>query len=98
MPGLTTVIDRALEWGVVTSFTRLGYAVRARVPGWRPLESYRLDGRVALVTGAGSGIGLACASILVKRGYYVVGLDVRRGPLDIEWLDRKSTRLNSSHT
>jgi NAD(P)-dependent dehydrogenase (short-subunit alcohol dehydrogenase family) len=37
------------------------------------------------VTGAASGIGEACARLLVERGYYVVGLDVRRGLLDIEW-------------
>ncbi len=35
-----------------------------------------MQGKVALVTGAASGIGLACAEALRKRGAEVVGLDV----------------------
>ncbi|HUO44201.1 MAG TPA: bifunctional aldolase/short-chain dehydrogenase [Burkholderiales bacterium] len=36
-------------------------------------------GEIALVTGAGSGIGRACAESLLKRGAAVVGLDIDAG-------------------
>ena len=39
------------------------------------LQRFRLDGRVAVVTGAASGIGLACARLLSEAGARVVLLD-----------------------
>ena len=47
---------------------------RAKVK--RQSEPLELQGKIALVTGAASGIGLACAKALQKRGAVVVGLDL----------------------
>src|SRR2546421_9851905 len=40
----------------------------------------RLDGKVALVTGAASGIGLACTRRFGDDGAKVVGVDLEPGP------------------
>jgi len=41
----------------------------------------RIDGAIAIVTGAASGIGFAAASELTSRGATVIATDVRAGPL-----------------
>src|SRR5882762_1875905 len=48
----------------------------------------RLDGKVAIVTGAASGIGLATVRAFLKAGAKVVGVDVakRPGDLEVEWM------------
>ena len=66
------LVDRLLELPVVTSFTRLGPAVRSRLGAWRPLDDYRLDGKVVVVTGATSGLGLAAAEQFARCGATVV--------------------------
>ena len=55
-------------------------AERRRVARWRPLETYDLHGRVALVTGATSGIGLATAEALAMMEAHVIllGRDAAR--------------------
>lgn len=66
------VVDALVEFPVVTSFTRLGYDVRSRVDHWTPTSRYDLHGRVMLITGATSGIGLAAATALAADGATVV--------------------------
>lgn len=46
------------------------------------LPTLELQGEVALVTGAASGIGRACAAELISRGAAVVGLDMADGVAD----------------
>ncbi len=74
------VLDWTLEASVVGSFTRIGYHARRRVFGWTPLESLRLDGKVAIVTGATSGLGRAAAESIATLGGQVciVGRDPER--------------------
>jgi NAD(P)-dependent dehydrogenase (short-subunit alcohol dehydrogenase family) len=48
----------------------------------------RLDGRVAIVTGAASGIGFACAQRFADEGAVVVGVDVREAPTTWQQIDK----------
>ncbi len=41
----------------------------------------RLDGKVAVVTGAASGVGKATAELFVKEGAKVVGVDLKEGSM-----------------
>lgn len=66
------LIDAAVELPVAPSFTRLGYDLRSRTDHWRALDSYDLSGRVVLITGATSGLGLAAARRLAASGATLV--------------------------
>ena len=77
------IVDWTLEASVVGSFTRIGYHTRRRLFDWTPLQSLGLEGKVAIVTGATSGLGRAAAKSIAALGAHVciVGRDPERTEL-----------------
>jgi NAD(P)-dependent dehydrogenase (short-subunit alcohol dehydrogenase family) len=77
------IVDWTLEASVVGSFTRIGYHTRRRLFEWTPLQSLGLEGKVAIVTGATSGLGRAAAQSIAALGAHVciVGSDPERTEL-----------------
>ena len=65
---LRRLADDALEALVIPSFTDAGPNLRSRLFDWQPLDSIRMDGRVVLITGATSGLGLESAMQLARMG------------------------------
>jgi len=65
---IADAVDTLLELPIAPSFTRIGYEVRSLLERWKPLASYDLRGRVMLLTGATSGLGLAAAEALAHAG------------------------------
>jgi dehydrogenase/reductase SDR family member 12 len=84
------VVDAALEFTVVLSFSRVGYEVRSRVAGWKPLGPEAGAGQRVLVTGANSGLGYATALGLLRSGARVAMLvrSVEKGRDTVERLGR----------
>ena len=66
------LVDAVLEAPVVTSYTRLGPAIRRRLDHWQPLHSYDLTGRVIVLTGATSGLGRSAADVFAACGATLV--------------------------
>lgn len=69
---LANIVDTIVEAPILSSFSRIGYEVRSRSEDWSDLSSYSLEGKVVVLTGATSGIGLAAARILASAGATLV--------------------------
>lgn len=69
---LSSFVDTALDRTVAPGYSRIGLAVRRRLPGW-PADppGDALAGRHVLVTGATSGLGTATARGLADLGAHV---------------------------
>ena len=78
----TDRVDDLIEWPVVTSFSRIGYAARSRREGWNALDDHDLTGRRILLTGATSGLGRAAAGQLARAGAGLVLLGRDRARLE----------------
>lgn len=90
------IVDALVEAPVVTSFTRIGYVVRLRLDGWRPLQGYDLSGRVIVLTGATSGLGKAAAMQFADCGatLVLVGRDADRNDQAVAAIIASSGNLN----
>jgi dehydrogenase/reductase SDR family member 12 len=74
---LAEPLDRLMELAIAPSWSRAGYATRRILFRWDEEPVPRLDGRVVVLTGFTSGIGLAAAGRLAAEGadLHLVGRD-----------------------
>ena len=74
---LAEPLDRLMELAIAPSWSRAGYATRRILFRWDDEPAPRLDGRVVVLTGFTSGIGLAAAGRLAAEGaeLHLVGRD-----------------------
>jgi len=65
---LPDLADSLLEAAVIPSFSRIGPVVRSHLDHWGDAVGHRLDGRVVVITGATSGLGLVAARSWLQAG------------------------------
>ena len=82
------VTDTVLEAAVVPSFSRIGPVLRSRLDHWTSTDAYRLDGRVIVITGATSGLGLVATRAWLAAGATVeiVARNPRKAAVTVDQL------------
>lgn len=66
------LLSTALDAAVIPGFSRIGFDIRSRLQKWDRVEEMRLDGRVVVITGPTSGLGLATVRTLAPTGAHLV--------------------------
>lgn len=72
MGRLQHLIDGVLDATIAPGYSRLGYEIRSRSDEWESLAPNCMEGRVVVITGATSGLGLATARRLRSLGAALV--------------------------
>lgn len=69
---MRNLVSKAMDAAVVPGFSRIGYAVRSRTRDWPDPSRSDLSGRVVVVTGPTSGLGLETVRMLAPTGAHLV--------------------------
>ena len=95
---LASFSDALMEAVVAPSWSGLGYSARRRLEGWDHQVPAPLDGRVVVLTGFTSGIGLAAATRFGELGatLHLVGRDPLRTSSTAELLCRQGFGVTTS--
>jgi len=95
---LANAVDSILELTVAPSWSRIGFDIRRNLLGWDQSELPSLAGRVMVLTGFTSGIGLAAATRLGELGatLHLVGRNPERVAAVVEQLHAISITATAS--
>ena len=95
---LASFSDALMEAAIAPSWSGLGYLARRHLEGWDDQVPARMDGRVVVLTGFTSGIGLAAATRFGELGatLHLVGRDPGRTSSTAEGLSRQGFDVHTS--
>ena len=95
---LASFSDALMEAVIIPSWSGLGYSARRHLEGWDNQVPARMDGRVVVLTGFTSGIGLAAATRFGELGatLHLVGRDPGRTSSTAEVLSHQGFDVHTS--
>lgn len=95
---LASLSDALMEAVIIPSWSGLGYSARRHLEGWDDQVPARMDGRVVVLTGFTSGIGLAAATRFGELGatLHLVGRDPSRTSSTAEVLSHQGFDVHTS--